>query len=296
MNFPPENFEQLRQVVLSLKQGKVDLPIGKKSLAALVSMVEEPDIVALNNIVELAKLTHFSAASITRLAKLLGFQGFHQFQLLFKQKSKLPNNFYSEGVKRLIAANDKKPQGLLTQQLAMANDSISQCVTNIDEGSLNQAKILIARQKRVFVFGYRQSSAIANIFRYGLALIRHNVQMLDQAEHGVALAVAQLKSDDLLVLIGSSPYSNVTLKIAALAKKQGCQIIAITDSELSPLNDFSNVAFHIPAAGSYYTNSLVANCFFVESLLSITAVELGQTAINNLQQHERLLGKLEVSD
>jgi len=279
MNFPPQDFEHLRQLVMLFQQGEIDFAIGKKSLQSLQVMVDDPELVAMSNIVELAEKLHFSPASITRLAKLLGFKGFNQFQLVFKQKSKVLNSFYSEGVKKLLDSDERDSKVILKQQLQRTVDNIQQCIEKTSNTDLLSAKKLLAKKNRVFIFGHRQSSAIASILRYGLALLRPNVQMLVQADHGVAIALGQLRKDDLLVVIGSAPYSNITVKITTLAKKQQCQILAITDSVLSPLNNCASVAIHVPTSGQFYANSLVANCFFVEGLLSLVAVELGQTAI-----------------
>jgi len=295
MNFPPDNFEKLRQLTILLRQGEIDLPIGKKSMLALEKMLNDAELVATCNIVELAEKIEFSPASITRLAKLLGFQGFNQLKNLFKQKSKIPTTFYSEKAKRLLNKDKSNPKSIFKEHLQNTVTHAEQFIEKVSEKSLLQASSLLAKKHRVFIFGYRQSSAIANLLRYGLALLRPNVQMLVQADHGVAVALGQLKKDDLLVVIGSAPYSNITLKIATLAKKQQCQILAITDSLLSPLNDSAAVAIQVPTSGYYYANSLVINCFFIESLLSLTAMGLGQSAVNNLQHHETLLSQLDVS-
>lgn len=295
MNFPPSDFEQFRQLIIMIRQGEIDLPIGKKSLKALDKMVNDAEMVATNNIVELAAKIEFSPASLTRLSKLLGFQGFNQFQLIFKQKNKIPNNFYSDGVRRLIEAKELQTENVYQQQLDAVVSNIKESVACTNDKDIYQAISMLATKRRVFIFGYRQSSAIANILRYGLALLRPNVQMLDQADHGVAIALSQLKKEDLLVVIGSAPYSNVTVKITSLAKKQQCQILAITDSALSPLNELATVAIRVSTSGVFYANSSIASCFFVEYLLNLTAVELGQSAINNLKSHEALLSKLDVS-
>lgn len=297
MNFPPSDFEQLRQVVMLIRNGKLDLPIGKKSLSGLEMMMNAPEFVASNNIVELSEKTLLSPASITRLSKLFGFKGFNQFRSVFKLKSKVPNNFYSAAVKKLLDQNNNSPKQILLAQFNAMTENISECIgqsADID-ADLASASSLLAKKQRVFVFGYRQSSALANILRYGLALIRPNVQMLVQADHGVAIALGQVRKNDLLVVIGSAPYSNRTVKITSLASEQGCNILAITDSELSPLCEFASVSICIPTKGEFYTNSLVANCFFVESLLCLTAIELGQVAVNNLEKHELLLSNLDVA-
>jgi len=295
MNFPPDNFEKLRQISILLRQGEIDLPIGKKSLIALEKMLNDAELVASCNIVELADKLDFSPASVTRLAKLLGFQGFNQLKTLFKQKSKIPNNFYSDKAQRLLDKDASSPKVLFKEHLQNTVSNTEQFIDQVSETDLLRASSMLAKKHRIFIFGSRQSSAIANILRYGLALLRPNVQMLVQADHGVAVALGQLKKDDLLVVIGSAPYSNITVKIATLAKKQQCQILAITDSLLSPLNDSASVTIQVPSSGQYYANSLVVNCFFIESLLSLTTMELGQTAVNNLKHHETLLSQLDVS-
>jgi DNA-binding MurR/RpiR family transcriptional regulator len=295
MNFPPENFESLRQIAILLRQGEIDLPIGKKSLFALEKMLNDAELVASCNIVELADKLDFSPASVTRLAKLLGFQGFNQLKILFKQKSKIPNNFYSEKAQQLLDKDKSNPKALFQEHLQNAISNAEQFIDQVSDANLLRASAMLAKKHRIFIFGYRQSSAIANILRYGLALLRPNVQMLVQADHGVAVALGQLKRDDLLVVIGSAPYSNITVKIATLAKKQQCQILAITDSLLSPLNDSADITIQVPSSGQYYANSLVVNCFFIESLLSLTTIELGQPAVNNLKAHETLLSQLDVS-
>ena len=292
MNFPPDNFEKLREFLVLLRHGDIDLDIGRKSLNALVSMVNNPDKVAMSNIVELAAETSVSPASITRLARLLGFKGFNQFQQIFKQRTKIPTDYYSQKVIELAQQGKLSPKQMMTRQLSSSVKNMQYCIDNINEEDISYAVRLLARSSRVFVFGHKQSSAMANVLRYGLCLIRHDVQSFGQYEHGLAIALGQLKKSDLVVIFGSSPYSNLTLDIAAMAKQMECQVLAITDSILSPLNDCSSLSIYIPTDGHYYTNNLGANFIFLESLLSLTAVELGPTAINKLKAHESLVTKI----
>jgi len=295
MLFPPADFSQLRLITKQIQQGEIDLPIGKKSLIALDKMVEEPEVVATNNIVELSTILNFSPASITRLAKLLGFQGFNQLKLLFKKRNKQANSFYSDKVQSLLNNKNQTSKEYLQDHFQQTFLASKKEIDEINQESLDKSVQLLAKKHRVFIFGYRQSSAIANILRYGLALLRPNVQLFVQADHGAAVALGQLRRDDLLVVIGSAPYSNITLNIAMLAKKQQCTLFAITDTHLSPLNDHAELAIHIPTSGPYYANSLVSQCLFIESLLCLTAMELGQGAINSLTHHQELLAQLDVS-
>ncbi len=292
MKFPPENFEKLRQFLIMLRQGDIELDVGKKSLKALIGMVNDPDSVAINNIVALAKQYKISPASITRLAKLLGFRGFNQFQLVFKQRTKIPSDYYSQKVKLLIENNTETAKKVFENQLSTTTENMRFCINQNNDEVIDKTINLLARSNRVFIFGHKQSSAMANILRYGLCLIRHNVQVLGQYEHGLAIALGQLKNNDLVVIFSSSPYSNLTLDIAAAVKKLDCKVLVITDSFLSPLNDHATVSIIVPTGGQYYTNSLAASCIFIEGILSLTARLFGLPAVNKLQAHESLITNL----
>ena len=295
MEFPPKDFEQLREYLMKLRQGEIQLEVGKKSLNAMITMINNPDKVAINNIVELAAITKVSPASITRLAKLLGYKGFNQFQNIFKQRSMVKSDYYSQKVTSLMESSNLPPKEIFRQQMQSALENMQNCLESLSDECIVDATMLLARKKRVFVFGHKQSSGIANILRYGLSLIRKEVYFLVQGEHGIAVALGQLRRDDLVVIISSSPYSNLTVDITSMAKRQDCQILAITDSLLSPLNDHASLSINVPTEGQYFTNSLSANCIFIESLLSLTAMELGQSAVNKLLSHESLLSKFNVN-
>jgi DNA-binding MurR/RpiR family transcriptional regulator len=293
MTFPPENFEKLREALALIKCGDITLDMGKKSLMALNWMIHHADLVAVGNIVSIAEDAQVSPASITRLAKLLGYQGFGPFQLVFKQRSKVASDYYSHKVSQLNSEPPQTIKILMEKQLEATKTNISECARQIDEDSVKSAVKLLAMSQRIFVFGHKQSSAMANVLRYGLCLVRQNVQNLGQYEHGMAIALGQLKKRDLVIIFGYSPYSNLTVELAAMARSLSCQVLVITDSNLSPLNDSATVSINVPTDSDYFTNSLAANFIFIESLLSLVAIELGASAVEKLRVHEDLLTKLD---
>lgn len=294
--FPPESFEQLRQLTMLIRNGELDFPMGKKTVNALSAMLENPEMAAVSNIVELSQQLDISPASLTRLAKLFGFTGFNAFQSLFKQFHVEPVTFYSQSLQGML---DDRPIGVkdsLRRNAELLSHHLFDFIDALQSDSFDSAIELLIRQRRVFIFGYRQSSSVASIFRYGLSLLRNNVHMLLQADHGAAMAMNQVQKNDLIVLIGSAPHSSVTLKIANAAKDKGCQILVISDSELSPLSDAATVSFVIPAHSQLFVNSQVMNSFVVESLLSQMALRMGKVAVEKLQDYEEMLKKFQINN
>ncbi|PHS20113.1 MAG: hypothetical protein COA86_02160 [Kangiella sp.] len=288
----PESFEKLREVYLLLNSNKIELDIGNKTKRAFSLMIKMPEMVAVNNIVELSKLTEISPASITRLTKSLGFNSFVSYQKIFRERSKIIDNYFSEKLAKLSADKQLTAKQIMQKQLQSTAENMIECIKSSDESTFDNAADLLADAKQIFVFGHKQASAMANIIRYGLCLIRGKVNTLGQYEHGLAIALGQVKANDLLVIFSSAPYSNLTVDVCAIANKIGCRILAITDSTLSPLNEHATISIKIPTSGQYFTNSLSANCIFIESLLCIVARKIGQSAINKLEKHEELLTQL----
>lgn len=297
IQFPPESIEQLRLLSKQLQSGEINLPIGRKIFEALLKMLEQPEQMAVSTIVEISQQLAISPASITRLTKLLGFSGFNAFQKLFKQANARPTDFYSDNLRHLInskTGNDKvNTASFLQQQAQMVCAALTQLshpeqVEKVAEEMEKAASMLVSR-RRIYIFGARQASTVANMMRYGLSLLRGNVHMLSQAEQGVAMSVLQLRKEDVLVLISAAPYSPITLKIAAIAAKQQCQILALTDSDHSPLTDAATVSLTIPSVDHFYVNSQLLNCFFVENLLNTAAALVGKPAMDNIRRYEILL-------
>ena len=279
MTFPPENFEQLRLVPYKIKHGELDLPIGRKILNALFYMIENPGVVAVSNIVEISKMVNICPASITRLSKLLGFTGFNPFHSIFKQANTEPNHYYSDKLKSLMRNRPDNSKVFLRNQAHAVSSSLNSLVESLHIEDFEQAARLLVSQKRVYFFGYRQPSALAGIFRYGLTLLRSNVHMLSQADHGLALAIKQLRKEDLLILVSSSPYSEVTIKVASQSRDSGCKLLVVTDSVASPLSDYADVSLTIPPNEHFYVNSQILNCFFVGKLIEPCSDFVGSNRI-----------------
>jgi DNA-binding MurR/RpiR family transcriptional regulator len=199
-------------------------------------MLDEPESVCTNNIVELSEIYQVSPASITRLTKSLGFNSFVSFQKVFKERSKIRDNYFSQKLLKLSTEKNLTAKQIMQKQLQSTAENMIECIKSTDDNTFENAADLLADSNRIFVFGHKQASAMANIIRYGLCLIRGQVNTLGQYEHGLAIALGQVKANDLLVIFSSAPYSNLTVDICAMANKIGCKILAITDSTMSPLN------------------------------------------------------------
>ena len=103
-------------------------------------------------------------------------------------------------------------------------------------------------------------------------------------------AVAVLAGDGVLVAIGLAPYSRQTVEAThARQGKQGVEVIAITDSELSPLARAARERLLFEPASSSFFHSIVAAHALVERLMAEVAACGGRKVVARLRARETLL-------
>ncbi len=105
----------------------------------------------------------------------------------------------------------------------------------------------------------------------------------------------ELQADDVLVALGSSPYTRATVEACRIAAAHGIHIIAITDSYGSPLAACANETFITPTGGTFFSNSTAASLILAEGLLALVARSLRNEALEALRRRETLIDELGVA-
>jgi DNA-binding MurR/RpiR family transcriptional regulator len=301
----PRTVEQLRALVVRIGRGETDVSLGGKAYTVLAKLVERPEEVALRTITELAASHGVNASTLTRLATRLGYEGFVDFQNVFRDGvAQSQRHFYSQQAERLVAgASGRDTSGPSPTQGSPEVETVMQLaresVANV-EGFLSQLSVsdlrgaakVLAHAPRVRIFGLRQFHALASFLAYGLGLIRADVDLLDAPGLGVAEGLAQLQRGDVVLVTSVAPYTRSVAQVAAAAARAGLTVIAVTDTRASPLVPPARHAFFIPHGSSFFSNSMGAYIVFCEGLLNLVATQLGKEALRSLERRERFITDL----
>lgn len=292
----PRTLEELKRRLHQLNAPGAQPKMGKRAMKALTQMMDEPDAVAVASISTLAARAEVNPSTLSRLVRKLGFESFAEFQLVFRQhlsRSSGRTSFYSDLAGQLLKDEEEEQPSaslaLMTQVAEEETRNIAQMLKGLDPEALEKAVRLLITAPRVRVYGLRQSHTVANLLTYALGLLRADVSLLGNPHHGIAHGLTELSPEDVLVVIGASPYTRGTVAAARIAANQGLQVVAITDSHGSPLATEANMTFVAPVSGTWYSNSMAAFLVFVEGLMAMVAGRLGQTSLNSLRRHEQLI-------
>ncbi len=294
---PPRTIEDLRALALSIGRDEAGFSLGSKAHDVFARLVEAPEQSAVRSISELANQFGINPSTLTRLAKRLGFEGFSDFQAVFRKA--IANDqqyFYSRQAGRLLATRsvDNAEVEVFERLARETSANVDSFLGQLDGASLQGATKLLARAHRVRIHGVRQFHALASFLTYCLGMVRSDVALLDAPRLGVAEALSQLERGDVVVVASCAPYTRSVAEVARIAAANGQTVIAITDSRSSPLVPPAEHAFFVPHTSSFYSNSMGAYVVFCEALLNLVARELGDKALNSLAGRERLSAEMNI--
>ncbi|HJL53674.1 MAG TPA: MurR/RpiR family transcriptional regulator [Arenicellales bacterium] len=291
---PPDNLDELRELVGELNRGTAGVRLGPKAIKVLAGLVEAPRETAISSITQLASIYKVNASTLTRLSKSLDYRGFSQLQELFRSHLMADNNFYSGETARLLTDPNDASEAItqLARVTADKASNISSMAENLDPTTLEEVAALLAGAPKIRVQGLRMSYSAACFFSYALGMMRDSVAVLGASGHGIAHGIAQMEPGDLLVAFGSDPYTRSTVDSCRIASERSIRVIALTDSQASPLARYADIVFLTPSGGAFVANSVASAIVLSETLLALVARRLGRRAVTALKERERCIDAL----
>ena len=238
-------------VIENIKHNFEELfPAEKKTAQYILDHLEE---VTLLNISQLAKKAHASEASIVRMAKHLGYNGFFQM--------------------RLLLSNDvaQKDSDLLNNAPLLTSEKIFSACANrirslssfISTNDLLCAAKLICEARICHIIGAGNTIPIASDL--GFRLQRNGQSCMysslpEQYFNNIALG----DSSDLVIAISRSGASTQVLKALSLAKKKEMKILVITADPNSQIMDFSDAILQINDTNEMHDQNVRADSHLLE--------------------------------
>jgi DNA-binding MurR/RpiR family transcriptional regulator len=137
----------------------------------------------------------------------------------------------------------------------------------IDAEALRKAVDLMDRSDAVYLIGLRRSFPVAAYMAYALRHVDKPVHLIDGLAGMLVEQSSMISSDDLLFAISFHPYARETGDIVQIAKNAGARIIAISDSQLSPVSRDADVSFDIKDAEVRQFRSLTGSLCLAQTLI-----------------------------
>ena len=170
-----------------------------------------------------------------------------------------------------VAGDRMGGRDVLQTVLHADTDMIRVTLDEIDRDAFQGAVDALMGAKRIYILGVRSSSALASFLGFYFNLLFENVTLVHtNSVSEIFEQVLRVGPGDVLFGISFPRYSKRTLSAMKYARDRGARVIALTDSQLSPL---ARVADHVLLARSdmaSFVDSLVAPLSVILSLIHIS--------------------------
>ena len=266
----------MNDLITKIQSELPDFSKGQKQIARFI--LEHYDKAAFMTASRLGVTVGVSESTVVRFATELGYDGYPHLQRALQEM--IRNKLTS--VQRMEVAGDRMGgRDVLQTVLHADTDMIRVTLDEIDRDAFQGAVDALMGAKRIYILGVRSSSALASFLGFYFNLLFENVTLVHtNSVSEIFEQVLRVGPGDVLFGISFPRYSKRTLSAMKYARDRGARVIALTDSQLSPL---ARVADHVLLARSdmaSFVDSLVAPLSVINALI----VAVGMSRRDEIEQ------------
>jgi DNA-binding MurR/RpiR family transcriptional regulator len=265
-----------------------EMPGQLQSAARYV--LDRPSEVALLSMREQVRQAGVPPATMTRLAKRLGLDGYDAVRGL-----------YADAVRKTTAGFARKADVQVAKQkargdTALATDMLASLASHVamlaEPARLEQivaASHRLADAERIFCLGLRACYSVAWHLHYVLSMLGERTVLLDAPGSVGSDAIRAAGRSDCLLAVSIEPYTRATVETAAYAASQKVPIVALTDNRLSPLAPLADELVLIPTDSPSFFHALTPAFLVTEIIAALIAGRGGQASLKALRRTEAQL-------
>jgi len=235
---------------------------GQKLIAEYI--LKHYDKAAFMTAAKLGSSVGVSESTVVRFANELGFTGYPKLQKSLQEliKNKLTT------VQRIELSND-----FITQENALKGvlkadmENIRATLEKINHKTFEDVVNSLFKAKKIYIIGLRSSTALAEFLGFYLNLILDNVKVVAYGISDIFEQMINVSEDDVVIGIGFPRYATRTIEALAFAKSRNSEVVAITDSLLSPLAARADYTLIAQSNMASFVDSLVAPLSVINALI-----------------------------
>lgn len=241
----------------------------------------------LLNSFQIAKTANVSEATVTRFLTNLGFSGFSEFK---REIARQVLESFSTTQRLAESAEDLKARGNVFSEILQGDiENIQTLTATISDQLFEQAVNELCSARSIYVLGLRSSYALAFYLTFDLRFFLDRVILIKPGIGDMPEQVLGVTKDDVLVVISFRRYTRESFDIAEKIKKRAGSVIALTNSELSPVAKLADVTLVASTNIPTYIESYTAPMSLINALITAIALRKKDQAISALNKLETSL-------
>ena len=285
---PAQDFHSLLERV---KHDYAKMPTQARRVARW--LVERPDDVALLSTREQARSLGVAPATLTRFAKQFGFAGYDALRGVSQRRLRARAAAFAPEARRMVARRKTSgPQALAEGVFNSLAANLEMLRDETKLASLQKAGRLLARGRRIYVLGNRSSYPVAYHFCY-VASFGGAPAVLVDGPGGIGIDVMRgAGAGDVMLAVSVAPYTRATVEAAAHAAARRVDVVALTDSPLSPLAARARALLTVSTETPSFFHSMSAAFSLAETLAALVVADRGPKAVQATRRADQELRSL----
>lgn len=238
---------------------------------------------------KLGEVTDISESTVVRFATSMGFEGYPEFQEALQEniKGKLTTLQRME-VSSLKMVNED----ILTKVLSDDRAAIKETLSMVSSEKFYSAAEKINTAEKIYILGVRSSAPLANFMYFYFKMVYENVVLIDGAAASEIFEdIFKITKNDVCIAISFPRYSRQVVNTLKYVKDKGAEIIAITDSESSPIAPYSNYVLTAKTSMTSFTDSLVAPLSLINALVVASSAKKREQTLSTFAELENVWKK-----
>ncbi|MDO4154445.1 MAG: MurR/RpiR family transcriptional regulator [Clostridia bacterium] len=263
---------------------------GHKKIAAYIK--ENYDKAAFMTAAALGKKVGVSESTVVRFATELGFKGYPELQRALQQmiKSKLTAVQRMEVSQNLIGDGDII-NSVLTGDIELIRETAERTSRDDFKNALSE----INRAKRIYILGVRSSAALASFLAFYFNLVFDSVVLVDTSSASEMFEqMFRIDENDVCIAISFPRYSKQTVNAMRFIADRKAKIIAITDTDKSPIASFADYLLVARSDMASVVDSLTAPLSLINALIVGVTLSRREEVYDNFNKLEGIWDEYQV--
>ena len=258
-------------------------------------LLDRPRDVALLSMREQARQAGVQPATMTRLAKRLGLDGYDAVREMYAETIRNAGPGFARKAGAQVASQKRKgDRALAAEMVATLNAHVARLSEPGALDRLAAAAVKLGAARRIYCVGLRACHPVAWHLHYVLSLVGERTVLLDSVAGTGRDPLRDAGAGDVLFAVSIAPYTRATIETARYAYAQGVAVVALTDSEVSPLAALAAVTIFVATECPSFFHTMAPAFVTAEILGALVAGRSGTRALEALRRTEEQLAALNV--
>ena len=265
---------------------------GQKSIAQYI--LEHYEKAAYMTAAKLGSLAEVSESTVVRFADELGYAGYPGLQRALRElvRTNLTSFQRVEVADTIIGDKDVLEQVLLSDA-----EKIRRTLESIDRVAFDKAVDNIINAKRIYIIGVRSSATLAGFLHYNLQMVFDNLTLVQTTSGNEMLEqIMRVGKGDVVIAISFPRYSKRIIKAVEFAKRNGADVVALTDRATSPIAKEADQLLTANSDMASFVDSLVAPLSIINAIIASVTKKKREEITERLKKLEEIWDEYDVYD